>query len=107
MLYVVAAIYAHILTVNRFPFSEYLTVYTAVYSRNTNQQAWNDFDTVPRHTLSRGLEDHGGSRRRLLFTRKQKHTIEAHTGLEQANAEKPRLDARRFCIITNPANENA
>jgi len=77
------------------------------FTNKLDATAWNDFDTVPRHTLSRGLEDHGGSRRRLLFTRKQKHTIEAHTGLEQANAEKPRLDARRFCIITNPANENA
>eukprot|EP01041_Mallomonas_annulata_P009847 gene9846-20482_t len=68
--------------------------------------AWNDYDTVPRFTSSYGLEDHGGSRRRLLFSRKQKATEGCQVKLETALSSKPRLDTRRHCLITNPSVEN-
>ena len=33
--------------------------------------AWNDFDAIPRAASQFGLTDHGGSRKRLLFSRRQ------------------------------------
>lgn len=33
--------------------------------------AWNDFDAIPRSASIYGLSDHGGSRKRLMFSRRQ------------------------------------
>ena len=33
--------------------------------------AWNDFDAIPRSCSKYGLMDHGGSRKRLMFSRRQ------------------------------------
>ena len=33
--------------------------------------AWNDFDAIPRAASNYGPNDHGGSRKRLLFSRQQ------------------------------------
>jgi hypothetical protein len=41
------------------------------YTNKMDATAYNDLDAVPRHSLTKGLDDHGGSRQRLLFTRKE------------------------------------
>mmetsp|Transcript_23571 Transcript_23571/g.23765 ORF Transcript_23571/g.23765 Transcript_23571/m.23765 type:complete len:357 (+) Transcript_23571:288-1358(+) len=77
------------------------------FTNKFDATAWNDYDTVPRFTSSYGLDDHGGSRRRLLFSRKQKHSEDCQSKLEKGERERVRLDARRHCLITNPAVENS
>ena len=41
------------------------------YVNKFDATAWNDFDAIPRSASSFGLENHGGSRKRLLFARRQ------------------------------------
>ena len=52
------------------------------YTNKLDATAYNDIDAVPRHTLTRGLDDHGGSRKRLLFTRKEQLRQETTAKLE-------------------------
>ena len=41
------------------------------YTNKFDQTAWNDFDAIPRSSSIYGLSDHGGSRKRLMFSRRQ------------------------------------
>lgn len=47
------------------------------YVNKFDATAWNDFDAIPRQASTFSLENHGGSRKRLLFSRRQ-GTIESN-----------------------------
>ncbi len=69
--------------------------------------AWNDFDAIPRAASQFGLTDHGGSRKRLLFSRRQ-GTLEGNQAkLDIADAKRPQINTRRLNLITNVAVENS
>lgn len=77
------------------------------YTNKFDSTAWNDFDAVPRAASTFSLESHGGSRKRLLFSRRQQ-TIESNGGkMEVALARKPPVDTKRMSLITNTAIENS
>ena len=77
------------------------------FTNKLDSTAWNDFDAVPRCTSAYGLDGHGGSRRRMFFTRKQKLTEICQSQLERANSTQPAINVRRYCVLTNPAVENS
>ncbi len=84
--------------------------------------AWNDFDGVPRsmtpyahsHASITGElgsmgpgENHGGSRNRLLFIRKQRIIEGNQQLLDYADSKNPPLhNTRRMNLITNTDIEN-
>jgi hypothetical protein len=41
------------------------------YTDKFDATAWNDFDAIPRTSSKFGLTDHGGSRKRLMFSRRE------------------------------------
>jgi hypothetical protein len=49
------------------------------YVNKFDATAWNDFDAIPRSASTFSLENHGGSRKRLLFSRRQA-TVENNQG---------------------------
>jgi len=55
--------------------------------------AWNDFDAIPRSASSYGLENHGGSRKRLLFSRRQA-TVEGN----QSKMDFAQVSTVRSCM---------
>ena len=86
--------------------------------------AWNDFDAIPRSCSLYGLSDHGGSRKRLMFSRRQvlmtvlfidcAHAIRLQTerehaaGLMEAERSKmPFVDTRRLKLISDISVENS
>lgn len=76
------------------------------YSNKFDCTAWNDFDAIPRAASTFGLTDHGGSRKRLVFSRKQ---IALENNLEKmaiAESKRKKPDTRRMALITNVAMEN-
>lgn len=76
------------------------------YTNKFDATAWNDFDAVPRASSHFGLEDHGGSRKRLLFSRRQKVTEDNQRLLDVADARRPMMNTRRQNLITNVEMEN-
>jgi len=76
------------------------------FTNKLDSTAWNDYDAVPRFTSTFGLDDHGGSCRRMLFSRKQKNTEACQSKLEELASVKPSYDTRRVCLITDPRYEN-
>ena len=75
------------------------------YCNRFDTTAWNDFDAIPRSASQWG-DAHGGSRKRLLFTRRQ-NTIDGNQAkLDIADAKKPQVNTRRLAIITNVGIEN-
>jgi len=76
------------------------------YANKFDCTAWNDFDAIPRSASTFGLTDHGGSRKRLMFSRKQ---ITLENNLEKmaiSESLRPKPDTRRMALITNVAMEN-
>jgi hypothetical protein len=72
--------------------------------------AWNDFDAVPRASCSQLLTDHGGSRKRLLFSRRELLRTEVADIMQHAPKSKnlfPDVNFRRVNMITDPAVENS
>lgn len=69
--------------------------------------AWNDFDAIPRSASVYGLKDHGGSRKRLMFSRQQVSRVTASSIMEEARLKKPIIDTRRLKLITDVAVENS
>jgi hypothetical protein len=85
----------------------YLTVPFFLSSIST---AWNDFDAIPRSASKFGLTDHGGSRKRLLFSRREVQREEVATFMTTTTKGKqqfPSLNFRRVNMITDPAVENS
>lgn len=77
------------------------------YTNKLDCTAYNDYDKVPRHTSVFGLDSHGGSRRRMFFTRHETAAEVSKDGLERVYSAAPKVSVKRFCTITNPAVENA
>lgn len=72
-----------------------------------DQTAWNDFDAIPRSCSMYGLNDHGGSRKRLMFARRQTDREKAATLMEDAIAKMPFVDTRRLKLISDISIENS
>jgi hypothetical protein len=77
------------------------------YSNKFDATAWNDFDAIPRSESRYGLTDHGGSRKRLLFSRRQIATESNQAKLDFADSKKIMPNTRRMNLITNVAVENS
>lgn len=77
------------------------------YADKFDCTAWNDFDAIPRSESKYGLTDHGGSRKRLMFSRRQISREVAQDKMIQADAKKPPVFTRRVNLITDPAVENS
>lgn len=77
------------------------------FTNKLDSTAWNDYDAVPRFTSTFGLEDHGGSCRRMLFSRKQKNAEVCQSKLEESASVKPTYDTRRVNLITDSRYENS
>jgi len=68
--------------------------------------AWNDFDAIPRSQSVYGLGNHAGSRKRLMFIRKEEERCSATTIMRDAEEEPP-FSTKRIALITNVAMENS
>jgi hypothetical protein len=77
------------------------------FANKFDATAWNDFDAVPRSASIYGLEDHGGSRKRLMFTRKQRVVEDNTERMRIADEKKVMPNTRRMDLITNVAVENS
>lgn len=77
------------------------------FSNKFDTTAWNDFDAIPRSVSNFGADDHGGSRKRLLFTRKQATCEGNEAKLAVAHSKMSMPNTRRMNLITNVAVENA
>ena len=51
-------------------------------------------------------ENHGGSRNRLLFLRKQQVIENNQNKLDESDSTKPKMNTRRLNLITNTEMEN-
>lgn len=71
--------------------------------------AWNDFDAIPRSASTLGLTDHGGSRKRLLFSRRELQRNEVRDIMQNTKMKTslPAVSFRRVNMITDPAVENS
>jgi hypothetical protein len=69
--------------------------------------AWNDFDAIPRSSSTFGLDDHGGSRKRLMFSRRQMQTTINENKMAIAESRREKPNTRRMALITNVALENS
>jgi len=77
------------------------------YTDKFDCTAWNDFDAIPRAASQFGLDNHGGSRKRLMFSRKQATCEGNQVKMIEAEARKPnKVNTRRLALITNVAIEN-
>jgi hypothetical protein len=86
------------------------------YCNKFDSTAWNDFDAIPRSASLFGLTDHGGSRKRLLFSRRETVRNQVNdimltskvggAGSIFANNEGT-ANFRRVNLITNPSVENS
>lgn len=77
------------------------------YTNKFDATAYNDIEAVPRATSTLQLDDHGGSRSRLLFTRKEIMRCENQDKLDRIIDAKPMQQTRRRSLITNVAIENS
>lgn len=77
------------------------------YTDKFDATAWNDFDAIPRAASNFGLTDHGGSRKRLMFSRKQIVREGNQDKLDFADSVKPHYNTRKSNMITNIAMENS
>ena len=60
----------------------------------------------PSYDIFHSNENHGGSRNRLLFIRKQQVIENNQNKLDAADETKPKVNTRRLNLITNTAMEN-
>lgn len=77
------------------------------YTDKFDSTAWNDFDAIPRAASQFSLSDHGGSRKRLMFTRRQGVREECQARMDAAESLKPSVNTRRLKLITNIDAENS
>jgi len=76
------------------------------YTNKFDTTAWNDFDAIPRAASHYGLQDHSGSRNRLLFMRKEVSRVYGDHKMEESVARIPKVNTKRSNLITNVAVEN-
>ena len=91
----------------RFKHIFIISLYYYLTSYFTFFIAWNDFDAIPRSASIYGLSDHAGSRKRLMFSRRQADREHADFLMEQANAKLPFVDTRRLKLISDMSVENS
>lgn len=77
------------------------------YTNKFDATAYNDLDAIPRATSTLALDDHGGSRQRLLFTRKEIMRCENQDKINSIIDQKPKAQTRRVNLITNMSIENS
>lgn len=77
------------------------------YTNKFDTTAWNDLEAIPRSSSSLPIEEHGGSRKRLLFTRKEIVKLENQAKSDQLAASMPFVNTKRVNLITNTAIENS
>ena len=77
------------------------------YTNKFDPSAWNDFDAIPRSASDFGIDNHGGSRKRLLFSRTLHDRKVCQQQLDQAYAKTKVYDNRRTNQITDVAYENS
>ena len=66
----------------------------------------NDFDAIPRSVSSTGLNDHNGSRNRLMFIRREVAREHGDSKMEIAVNSIPKINTKRSNLITNVSVEN-
>jgi hypothetical protein len=76
------------------------------YTNKLDASAWNDFDAIPRSASDFGIDNHGGSRKRLLFSRTLHDRANSQELLEVAYLKSKVHDNRRTNQITDVAYEN-
>jgi len=76
------------------------------YANKFDCTAWNDFDAIPRSASTFGLTDHGGSRKRLMFSRRQIALENNEQKMAVSEASRAKPNTRRMALITNVAMEN-
>jgi len=76
------------------------------YADKFDCTAWNDFDAIPRAASTYGLDNHGGSRKRLLFSRRQGVINMNNEKLDETERANPHFNFCRSNLITNVAIEN-
>lgn len=69
--------------------------------------AWNDFDAIPRSASNFGVDNHGGSRKRLLFSRTLQDCVVSQELLDKAYANQKVYNNRRTNQITDVSYENS
>ena len=72
---------------------------SCTYSRN-------DFDAIPRSVSLTGLDDHNGSRNRLMFIRREVARAYGDAKMEVAVSSIPKINTKRSNLITNVSIEN-
>jgi len=77
------------------------------YTDKFDCTAWNDYDAIPRSASTHGLTDHGGSRKRLMFSRRQSDREQCQGMMDTHYEQQPSVNTRRLKLITNIAAENA
>ena len=77
------------------------------FANKFDSTAWNDFDAIPRSSSIYGLDDHGGSRKRLMFSRRQRQSEINEEKMRVADAKRVMPNTRRMNLITNVAVENS
>ncbi len=76
------------------------------YTNKMDATAYNDIDAVPRHTLTKGLNDHAGSRQRLLFTRKEIVRCDTTAKLNKVTSDAHPSHQSIHHIQSNPLSPN-
>jgi len=77
------------------------------YTNKFDTTAWNDLEAIPRKESLLNLSDHGGSRRRLLFTKKEQLRNEvADIMLKATFKGRQPENYHRVTLITDPKVEN-
>lgn len=66
----------------------------------------NDFDAIPRSVSTTGLDDHNGSRNRLMFMRREVARVYGDSKMEIAVNLIPKINTKRSNLITNASVEN-
>ena len=66
----------------------------------------NDMDAIPRSVSTTGLDDHAGSRKRLMFIRREISRVYGDEKMRTAVDAIPKVNTKRSNLITNVAVEN-
>jgi hypothetical protein len=76
------------------------------YTNKFDTTAWNDIDAIPRSVSNYGLDDHCGSRSRLMFIRKENSRVYGDEKMKMSIAQMPKRNTKRSNLITNVSAEN-
>jgi hypothetical protein len=77
------------------------------YTNKFDPSAWNDFDAIPRSASDFGIDNHGGSRKRLMFSRTLEDRKQSQELLDKAYSKQKGYNNRRTNQITDVSYENS